>query len=77
MKSWNGLEEDATAPVKTRRIRIWWRVLSATFVTLVCLAAVDTIIPEWKSWDLYFFYKEPAPRHASFEWSEVRGECVS
>jgi hypothetical protein len=76
MKSWNGLEEDATAPVKTRRIRIWWRVLSATFVTLVCLAAVDTILPGLKSWDPSFLNKEPAPRYASFEWSEVRGVCV-
>ncbi|KAI4631998.1 uncharacterized protein J4E87_002706 [Alternaria ethzedia] len=72
MKSWNGLE-DATAPVKPRRTPTRWRaLLSATFVTLVCLAAVDTIFPELKNWDLSSFLDiEPALHDAAFEWSEI------
>ncbi|KAF7675003.1 alpha beta hydrolase fold-1 [Alternaria burnsii] len=71
MKSWNGLE-DATAPVKPRRTPTRWRALSATFVTLVCLAAVDTIFPELKNWDLSLSLdKEPALHHAAFEWSKI------
>ena len=65
-KSWNGLE-DATAPVKTR-----WRAVSATFVTLVCLAAVDTIFPGLKNWDASFLNKEPVLHDAPFDWSKVR-----
>jgi hypothetical protein len=74
MKSWNGLEDaTATAPVKPGRAPMRWRaLLSATFVTLVCLAAVDTIFPELKSWDLSSFLDNgPALHDASFEWSEV------
>jgi hypothetical protein len=73
MKSWNGLEDaTATAPVKTRRIRLWWRgAWSATFIALVCLAAVDTIFPV-KSWDPSFLKKEPALHDALFDWSQVR-----
>ena len=72
MKSWNGLE-GATAPVKPGRTPTRWRaLLSATFVTLVCLAAVDTIFPELKNWDLSSFLDiEPALHDAAFEWSEV------
>jgi hypothetical protein len=71
MKSWNGLE-DATAPVKPGRTPTRWRALSATFVTLVCLAAVDTIFPELKAWDLSSVLdKTPALHNAAFEWSEV------
>lgn len=71
MKSWNGVE-DATAPVKPRRTPTRWRALSATFVTLVCLAAVDTIFPELKNWDLSLSLdEEPALHHAAFEWSKV------
>ncbi|KAG9188660.1 hypothetical protein G6011_07365 [Alternaria panax] len=71
MKSWNGLE-DATAPVKPQQTPMRWRALSATFVTLVCLAAVDTIFPELKNWNFSSSLgKEPALRHATFEWSEI------
>jgi hypothetical protein len=69
MKSWNGLE-DAAAPINLQRIR--WRAVSATFVTLVCLAAVDTIFPELKNWDGSFLNKGPAVYNAPFDWSQVR-----
>jgi hypothetical protein len=74
MKSWNELD-DATPPVKRRRIQGRWRALSATFVTLVCLAAVDTIFPNLKNWDPSSLKEEPAPQFTPFEWSEVRREC--
>ncbi|KAL1794781.1 hypothetical protein ACET3X_006597 [Alternaria dauci] len=71
MKSWNG-SEGATAPVKPRRTPTRWRALSATFVTLVCLAAVDTIFPELKNWDLSLSLdNEPALHHAAFDWSKI------
>ncbi|KAF1836666.1 alpha/beta-hydrolase [Decorospora gaudefroyi] len=72
MKNLNGSDADAaTAPVKPRRRTQGWRALSATFVTLACLAAVDTIFPELKNWDPSSLKSQPAASYAAFEWSEA------
>ncbi|KNG46504.1 alpha beta hydrolase fold-1 [Stemphylium lycopersici] len=71
MKSWNGLD-DAAAPVQPRRTQVRWRALSATFVTLVCLAAVDTIFPGLKTWDVSSaLRKKPVSAHTAFQWDEI------
>ncbi|KAI0581292.1 hypothetical protein TUN199_06701 [Pyrenophora tritici-repentis] len=71
MKNWNGLD-NAAAPVKHPRPKVWWRALSATFVTLVCFAAVDAIFPALKSWKIPLVpWIELASHHAAFEWNEI------
>ncbi|USP77260.1 uncharacterized protein yc1106_04534 [Curvularia clavata] len=71
MKTWNG-SDDAAAPIKPRRSRTCRTTLSATFVTLVCLAAVDTISPAFKKWPLSLFAGDRAVSHApAFDWDEI------
>ncbi|KAF1944112.1 alpha/beta-hydrolase [Clathrospora elynae] len=73
MKSWIDGLDDAAAPVKPPRTQVQWRALSATFVTLVCLAALNTIFPGLKNRDFAFLDHESAPRsrYTAFEWSEI------
>ncbi|CAE7202493.1 hypothetical protein PTNB73_05715 [Pyrenophora teres f. teres] len=71
MKNWNGLD-NAAAPVEHPRPKVRWRALSATLVTLVCFAAVDTIFPALKSWKIPFVpWTQVASHHAAFEWNEI------
>lgn len=75
MKSWNELD-GAAAPVKPRRDPVRWRALTATFVTLVVLAALDTIFPELKNWSPPKWSTHSGFEHETkaFQWSQVRWE---
>ena len=77
MKTWTASGETA-APIKPRRPRIYSTVLFATFVTLVCLAAVDTVFPALKMWPLSSFVGERSVSHSpAFKWDEVCRETLS
>ncbi|KAF1839952.1 uncharacterized protein K460DRAFT_390178 [Cucurbitaria berberidis CBS 394.84] len=75
MKSWTGFE-DAVPPLQPRRTEVRWRALTATFVTMVVLAGVDTVFPELKHWSPPFWNHDsnrPGSRYAvkPFKWSEI------
>lgn len=76
MKSWDGLERSAAVPEKPRRFLVR-RVLSATFVTLVILAGIDTIVPESKSWLYPHSWRSLSESSTAnetkkpFDWSQV------
>ncbi|KAJ4372202.1 hypothetical protein N0V83_003976 [Neocucurbitaria cava] len=76
MKSWNGLE-DVAPPARPPRTQVRWRALTATFVTIVVLAGIDTIFPELKNISPPDFFGLPGS-HPSyndvakpFEWSQI------
>lgn len=56
-------------PAKPRRDFVRWRALTATFVTLVVLAGVDTIFPRLKYWSPSDWRNKPAAK--PFQWSDV------
>ena len=77
MKNWNGLD-NAAAPVEHPRSKVRWHALTATFVTLVCFAAVDTIFPALKRWKIPFVPDTELASHAAaFEWNEVCLDSVA
>lgn len=68
MKTWHGCD-NAAAPQVPRRPQPCRRALSAVFVTLVCLAALDTIFsPGPRTWHAH---KKPVSHHAAFAWEKV------
>ncbi len=68
MKNWDTLD-GAVLPAKPRRDFVRWRALTATFVTLVVLAGVDTIFPRLKYWSPSDWRNKPAAK--PFQWSDV------
>ncbi|KAH7399269.1 TAP-like protein-domain-containing protein [Pyrenochaeta sp. MPI-SDFR-AT-0127] len=72
MKSWSELDA-AAAPVKPHRDPVRWRALTATFVTLVVLAGLDTIFTELKNSSLPAWTSHPQFEHTAepFKWSQI------
>lgn len=87
MKSWNGFEGAATPakPNDTRPARplsLKWRALSATFVTLIVLAALDSLFPHARRIPPSLLEKDTNPTQSDipgygFDWHKVRLDLLA
>jgi len=76
MKSWTG-QDSTVVLARPRRLPVR-RVLSTALVTLVILAAIDMIVPDWKGWRCPFSWTSLAESSSvekatkPFNWAQVR-----